>query len=91
MLLGVNRHRESTYLIIKKVTDIFNGKPYLIISTIIMVYTLFADDVRQMAFPATADLTFSVINCIFMAYYLFEMVMFSIFQVTHLSFRKIIS
>jgi len=62
-----------------------------LISTIIMVYTLFSDDVREIFFPASADLTFSYITVVCMIYYAIEIIAFSLFQVVIPSFRKTIS
>lgn len=36
-----------------------------------MIYTLFSDDVRQIAFSADADTTFSYITLVCMIYYTF--------------------
>lgn len=56
-----------------------------------MIYTLFSDDIREICFPATADVAFSDITLFCMAYYTLEIIVFSIFTVTCFSFRKITS
>lgn len=57
-----------------------NGGVYAIFSTLIMLYSLFSDDIRQICFDQSADLTFSILTLICMVYYGFEIVVFSIFQ-----------
>jgi hypothetical protein len=37
---------------------------------LVTLYALFADDVRQIAFPPSADLTFSILNVICMGIFL---------------------
>ena len=45
-----------------------------------MIYTLFADDFRQVFFPQSADLTFTVLTLICMIIYTFEIIVFSLVQ-----------
>lgn len=60
----------------------------MIVSTSIMIYTLFSDDLRYLLFPASADEAFSILTLICMSYYLFEIVAFSIFEVNLCLFQK---
>ena len=57
-----------------------NSGTYAVISTIVLLYTLFSDDVRQTSFPASADLTFTYLTLICMIYYGIEIVVYSFVQ-----------
>jgi hypothetical protein len=46
-----------------------------------MIYSLFSDDIRQLLFPLSADLPFSVLTLICMVFYGLEIVVFSLVQV----------
>ena len=65
----------------QKINEILNGPTYAIVSTLILLYTLFSDDVRQIFFPASADLTFTILTLLCMIYYMIEIIVFSLVQV----------
>ena len=49
-----------------------NGLTYNIIITLITFYVLLADDLRQIFFPPSADLPFTIINVILMSFYIID-------------------
>ena len=56
-----------------------------------MIYSLFSDDIRQLCFPLSADLGFSIVTLICMIFYGLEIVVYSLVQVFLVLVRKIIS
>jgi hypothetical protein len=52
-----------------------------VFSTVILLYTLFSDDIREIFFPPSADIVFSYLTLICMIYYTIEIIAFSLFQV----------
>ncbi len=73
--------RPSTLSSTQRINDILNSSTYAIFSTFLMIYSLFADDVRQIFFPIGADIYFSCLTLICMIYYFFEIIAFSLVQV----------
>lgn len=61
--------------------EIYNGIPMTIILALITCYVLFADDVRQIAFPPSADLAFNILNIICIVIFLLEITILSVFKV----------
>lgn len=72
----------------QKINDFLNGGTYAVISTLILIFALFADDVRQIWFPVSADLTFTILTLLCMIYYLVEIVILSLVQVNSPPLRK---
>lgn len=64
---------------------------YAVISSIIVIITLFADDIREVAFPPSADIYFSVLNLICIGIYVVEMIVLSLIKVHTNQLRTIIS
>lgn len=52
-----------------------NGLPYNICISILTIYVLFADDFRQVFFPPSADLPFTILVIICMAIYFIEILL----------------
>jgi hypothetical protein len=48
---------------------------------LVTLYALFADDIRQVAFPMSSDLTFSIIDLVCIGIFIAEVVVLSIFKV----------
>lgn len=65
-----------------------NSAIYAIISTLILVYVMFSDDVRELFFPVGADIVFTYITLTFMIFYSLEIVLLSLFQVLLAPRRK---
>ncbi len=57
-------------------------------NTVVLMFTLFSDDIRQIFFPLSADDTFTYLTFICMVYYAIEIVLFSLLQVTLLIIQK---
>ena len=73
--------RKGTFTSIQKIGDVLNGGTYAIISTVILLVVLFADDIRQIAFPVSADLGFTILTLCCMIYYMTEIVILCLVQV----------
>lgn len=72
----------------QRVLEIYDGLPVTLFLALVTLYVLFADDVRQIAFPASADFTFTIINLVCIAIFVTEITMLSIFKVSIRSCRK---
>lgn len=50
----------------KRFLELYDGLGFSLVMALITLYALFADDIRQIAFPPSADLTFTILNLVCM-------------------------